>query len=166
MEKLKGRRGRWRDWKACEGPEGGRGAGVRRRGAAAAATWFACPARPLTQGLRVELATRGAEPRACGRGEGGAGACCTPRPLRLQQGGAGGLGGGRGGGARRQRVASWAAGGLEGAEEEEEEEVSLLGWEQRWPREAGSAAPPSRRPPRGAARLRVPSGAAAARSGG
>lgn len=33
-------------------------------------------------------------------------------------------------------------------------------------REAGSAAPPSRRPPRGAARLRVPSGAAAARSGG
>jgi hypothetical protein len=70
--------------------------------------------------------------------------------------------------ARRQLGCRWPGGsrGGGGGEEEEEEEVSRLGWELRWPREAGSAAPPSRRPPRGAAPRGVPSGAAAARSGG
>ncbi|MEJ1278118.1 hypothetical protein NN561_009037 [Cricetulus griseus] len=85
---------------------GGRRAGVASRGGGE----FARTGRPLSQGLRVELATRGRSLRAVGGARVG-------RAPDASQGRCG-----RGGGARRQRVASWAAGGLEGAEEEEEEE--------------------------------------------
>lgn len=144
-------RGPWAESR-CEEP--------RRRGE------FARTERPLNPGLRVELAAWGRSLTLVGgAGRGRDRRLTRPKAAAAAAGRGCGLGGGGGGGARRQRVASWAVGGLEGAVEEEEE-VSCLGWELRWPREAGSAAPPSRRPPRGAARRGVPSGAAAARSGG